>query len=120
MNLRGKLISEISDKKFIKTENGEFPQYIEIKIYEKGTYTYTVWDDCFNHLDEFVNFTLSEVYHQMISDYYGTINENELWIPIFDEKSENTYRFDGEGATQDLRIVVRENGLIIVASYDCT
>jgi hypothetical protein len=120
VNLRGKLISEKTEEKQIKTENGEFPEYFEYKYYENGTYTYTSWDGCFDHVTEYKNLTLSEVYHQMVSDYYGLVGDNESWIPIFQGKEGNIIKFEGEGATQDLKIEIKENGIFIVSSYDCT
>ena len=120
LNLRGKLISEKSEEKQIKTENGVFPKYFEYKYYENGTYTYTSWDGCFDHVTEYKNLTLNEVYHQMVSDYYGIMGDNETWIPIFQGKEENIIKFEGEGATEDLKIETKENGIIVVSSYDCT
>jgi len=32
----------------------------------------------------------------------------------------NFIKFEGEGATEDLKIELKENGKIIVSSYDCT
>lgn len=120
VNLIGKLISEKTEEKQINTKNGEFSKFFEYRYYENGTYTYTAWDGCFDHVTEYKNLTLNEVYHQMVSDYGGLMNENEFWIPIFQEKTENILRFEGEGATQDLKIELIENGVIIVSSYDCT
>ena len=120
VNLIGKLISEKTEEKQIHTKNGEFSKFFEYRYYENGTYTYTAWDGCFDHVTEYKNLTLNEVYHQMVSDYGGLMNENEFWIPIFQEKTENILRFEGEGATQDLKIELIENGVIIVSSYDCT
>ena len=56
----------------------------------------------------------------MVRDYGGIMNVNEFWIPIFQEKSGNFIKFEGEGATEDLKIEIKENGKIIVSSYDCT
>jgi hypothetical protein len=120
INLLGELTDKKEEKKLIKTENGEFPKYFEYKYYENGTYTYTAWDGCFDHVTEYKNLTLNEVYHQMVSDYGEIMNENEFWVPIFQEKSENFIKFEGEGATEDLKIELKENGKIIVSSYDCT
>jgi hypothetical protein len=120
INLLGKLTDKKEEKKLVKTDNGEFPKYFEYKYYENGTYTYTAWDGCFDHITEYKNLKLNEVYHQMVSDYGGIMNVNEFWIPIFQEKSGNFIKFEGEGATEDLKIEVKENGKIIVSSYDCT
>jgi hypothetical protein len=123
INLLGKLNEKKEEKKLIKTDNGEFPKYFEYKYYENGTYTYTAWDGCFDHVTEYKNLNLNEVYHQMLSDYaqvFNTIDGDELWLPVFIEKSGNTIRFEGEGATQDLKMELNENGLITVSSYDCT
>ena len=120
INLLGNLTDKKEEKKLIKTENGEFPKYFEYKYYENGTYIYTAWDGCFDHKTEYKNLTLNEVYHQMVSDYGVLMNENEFWTPIFQEKSRNLIKFEGEGATEDLKIELKENGKIIVSSYDCT
>jgi hypothetical protein len=120
INLLGKLTDKKEEKKLVKTDNGEFPKYFEYKYYENGTYTYTAWDGCFDHITEYKNLKLNEVYHQMVSDYGGIMNVNEFWIPIFQEKSGNFIKFEGEGATEDLKIEIKENGKIIVSSYDCT
>jgi hypothetical protein len=120
INLLGKLTDKKEEKKLIKTENGEFPKYFEYKYYENGTYTYSAWDGCFDHITEYKNLSLNEVYHQMVSDYGGIMNENEFWTPIFQEKYGNFIKFEGEGATEDLKIELKENGKIIVTSYDCT
>ena len=120
INLLGKLTDKKEEKKLVKTDNGEFPKYFEYKYYENGTYTYTAWDGCFDHITEYKNLKLNEVYHQMVSDYGGIMNVNEFWIPIFQEKSGNFIKYEGEGATEDLKIEIKENGKIIVSSYDCT
>ena len=121
INLLGNLINKKEEKKLIKTENGKFPKYFEYKFYENGNYTYTSWDGCFDHITKYKNLTINEVYHQMISDYGGLMNENEFWIPTFQESSiGNTLKFEGEGATEDLKIEIKENGIIEVSSYDCT
>jgi hypothetical protein len=123
VDLKGNLIDEKEEEKKIKTENGVFPKYFEYKYYENGTYTYKSWDGCFDHITEYKNLTISEVYHQMVSDYginMSDINGTSFWIPIFKEKSGNFIKFEGEGATQDLKIELKENGNIIVSSYDCT
>ncbi len=56
----------------------------------------------------------------MVSDYYGLMSDNNTWIPIFQGKEGNTIKFDGAGATQDLEIQIKENGIFIVSSYDST
>tara|TARA_R110002051_G_scaffold290310_2_gene353661 strand:+ start:339 stop:1037 length:699 start_codon:yes stop_codon:yes gene_type:complete len=119
INLLGKLTNKKEEEKLIKTENGEFPKYFEYNYYENGTYTYTAWDGCYNHVTEYKNLSLNEVYHQMVSDYGGIMNENELWTPLFLEKSGNFIKFEGEGATEDLKIELKD-GIILVSSYDCT
>ena len=120
INLLGKLIDEKDEKKLIITENGEFPKYFEYKYYENGTYSYTAWDGCFDHITEYKNLFLNEVYHQMVSDYYGIMSDNATWIPKFQVKEGNVIKFEGEGATEDLKIELKENNSIAVSSYDCT
>ena len=123
INLLGKMTGKKEEEKLIQTENGEFPKYFEYKYYENGTYTYTAWDGCFDHITEYKNLTLNEVYHQMVSDYVvimTEVNGTSFWIPIFQEKSGNIIKFEEIGATQDLKIELKENEIIIVSSYDCT
>ncbi|MFH4969400.1 hypothetical protein V8G61_14435 [Gaetbulibacter sp. M240] len=120
INLLGIMTDKKKEEKLIQTENGEFPKYFEYKYYENGTYTYTSWDGCFDHVTEYKNLTLNEVYHQMVSDYYGLMGDNETWIPIFQGKEGSIIKFEGEGATEDLKIETKENEIIVVSSYDCT
>lgn len=120
IDLLGNLIEKKEDKKTIKTDQGEFPKYFEYKFYENGIYTQTSWDGCFDHNTKYKNLSLSEVYHQMVSDYGIMMNGNEFQVPMFVEKSGNTLKFEGEGATEDLKIEIRDNCTIVVSSYDCT
>ncbi|MGM0391513.1 MAG: hypothetical protein ACQEQB_07180 [Bacteroidota bacterium] len=120
IDLLGSLIEKKDDKKTIKTDQGEFPKYFEYKFYENGIYTHTSWDGCFDHNTEYKNLSLSEVYHQMVSDYGIMMNGNEFQVPMFKEKSGKILKFEGEGATEDLQIEIKDNGTIVVSSYDCT
>ena len=123
INLLGKVTEKKEEKKLVKLENGEFPQYIEYKYYENGTYTYSSFGGCFDHLTEYKNLSLNDVYHQMVSDYAIIsidVNETSIRIPRILEKTDNIINFEGEGATEDLKIELKENGGIIVSSYDCT
>lgn len=120
IDLLGSLIEKKEDKKTIKTDQGEFLKYFEYKFYENGIYTHTSWDGCFDHNTEYKNLSLSEVYHQMVSDYGIMMNGNEFQVPMFVEKSGYTLKFEGEGATEDLKIEIKDNGTIVVSSYDCT
>ena len=120
INLLGKLTDKKEEEKLVKMDNGEFPQYFEYKYYENGTYTYSSFDGCFNHKTEYKNLTLSQVYHQMVSDYYGIMGDSETWIPVFQGRDGNIIKFEGEGATEDLKIKIKENGILTVSSYDCT
>lgn len=112
INLLGKLLSEKNEKEIVKTQNGEFPKHLEFKYYEYGTYSYTAWDGCFGHVTEYKNLSINEVYHQMVSDYGP--------VPAFQEKTGTIIKFESDGATQDLKIEIRENGTMVVSSYDCT
>jgi len=120
IDLLGELTNKKEDEKLIKTENGEFPKYFEYRYYENGTYSYTAWDGCFNYATEYQNLNLNEVYHQMVSDHGGIMYGKDFWVPIFQEKIGDVIKFEGEGATQDLKIEIKENGIIVVSSYDCT
>ena len=120
INLLGKLMDKKEEKKLIKTDNGEFPKHFEYKYYENGTYTYIAWDGCFDHITEYKNLTLNEVYHQMINDYGVQFSDGEFKIPTIREYTGKIIEFDAEGATKDLKIELKENGNITVSSYDCT
>lgn len=120
MNFLGKLVREEAAEKKVKTPNGEFTKWFEYKYYENGTYTNIAWDGCFEHLSEYINLTLNEVYHQMSSDYAVIKNGDQLLIPEFIEKVKNIIEFGVEGATEDLTIELKEDGSIMVMSYDCT
>ncbi|NJY64307.1 hypothetical protein HC174_16335 [Salinimicrobium sp. CDJ15-81-2] len=120
INVLGSLIEKKEEEKMVKTDQGEFPKHFEYKFYENGIYTYTSWDGCFDHVTEYKNLSLSEVYHQMVSDYGIMMNGNEFQVPMFKEKSGNTLKFEGGGATEDLQIEIKDNGTIVVSSYDCT
>lgn len=120
VDLLGKLTKEKAEEKRVKTPGGEFPKYFEYKYFENGTYTYIAWDGCFTHIKEYNSLTINEIYHQMVSDYGIQLNGNEFSIPAFLEKAESKIKFDGKGATQDLTIEFKENGSIVVSSYDCT
>ena len=120
INLRGKLLSTETEEKQTETPMGNFPKYFEYKYYENGNYTYIEWDGCFDHIYEYKNLSINEVYHQMVSDYSKLINENEISVPSFFEKVDNNMKFEGVGATQDLTFECKENGISVVSSYDCT
>lgn len=123
INLLGNLLDEKEKEEIIKVENGEFPKYYKYKYYENANYSYTSWDGCYNHITKYKNLTLNEVYHQMLSDYVillNTTNGNELCVPKFLEKSGNSIKFESEGASQDLQILIIDSGIFEVSSYDCT
>lgn len=120
INLLGKLINEEEKEEVISTDNGEFVKYSESEYYENGSYTNTTWDGCFYHMTKYHNLSLNEVYYQMVSDHGTMTDENEFMFPIFQERSANTLKFEGYGATEDLKIELLENGIILVSTYDCT
>ena len=121
INLLGKLTHKKEEEKLIKTEKGEFPKYVEYKYYENGIYTYSEFDGCFDHITKYKNLTFSEVYHQMVSNYGGEMNENDFKTPKLLELNDNYLKFDVLiGATQDLKIEIQEDSTFIVSSYDCT
>nr|WP_315198496.1 hypothetical protein [uncultured Flavobacterium sp.] len=119
-NLLGNLISEKSSRVNVKTKNGVFPKIIKTKIYKNGIETEIAWDGCFNHKTEYRKFKFNEVYHQMVNDYIIVEDKGKFLIPVFDGKSGNVFKFSVEiGLTEDLKIEVKENDLIIISSYDC-
>lgn len=120
LNLLGKLIRKETAEKKVKTPNGEFPKHFEYKYHENGTYTNIAWDGFFDHITEYKKLTLNEVYHQMSSEYVVIMNGDQLLVPEFIEKAENKIKFAVEGATEDLTIELKEEGSIMVTSYDCT
>ncbi|MGM0634929.1 MAG: hypothetical protein ACQESK_02600 [Bacteroidota bacterium] len=123
INILGKLLDEKTEEETVKTENGKFPKHYKYKYYENATYISTAFDGCFDHLTNYKNLTLNEVYHQMLSDYAAvsqTIEGKKIRVPEFKEKSGNIIKFEGGGATQDLQIKIIDNKKIEVSSYDCT
>lgn len=123
IDILGKLISKKEEEKDIKTDNGVFPKFFEYRFYENGKYTYTAWDGCFDHVTEYHNFNINEVYHQMVSDYGVILNDKDgsnFWVPKYENKTENILNFESMGATQELKIKIISEGIYEVSSYDCT
>ncbi|MCA6073809.1 hypothetical protein [Fulvivirga sedimenti] len=115
---------KINDRIVKRTEKyGDAVYELEdiITEYENVTYTYTAFDGCFDHIYAYRNLTLSEVYH-LLTIHHLNINETELEIlfPRFIEKRGNEYLFQGEGATEDLKLTENEDGSLSISSYDCT
>ena len=108
-------------KRIEKFDNKEYEIEDEITEFENVKYTYTAFDGCFNHIYLYRNLTLSEVYHQL-TVHQIVINETDkkIELPKFIEKKGNEYLFEGEGATQDLKIINNKDGTFTVSSYDCT
>lgn len=120
-DLKGKLLDQKEEEKKIKNEEGEFPIHMTFEYYENGTYSRKFFDGCFDHIWEFKNLSLSEVYHQMLNDYSEYSSNLEFSSPVFTEKSGNIIRFQvKDGPTEDLKIEIKENGTFEVSSYDCT
>lgn len=118
LSLLGNLLEETSETKKVTLENGEFENFVQTKKYENGIYTYSSFDGCFNHITEYRELTINEVYYQVVSDYGNEIETYNL--PRFLEKEGNIIRLEGEGATTDLQIEVKNDGTFKVSSYDCT
>ncbi len=120
-DLKGKLVDQKEEEKKIKNQGGEFPIHLTYEFYENGTYSRKFFDGCFDHLTEYKNLSLNEIYHQMINDYSQLTTSLEFSGPVFTEKSGNIIRFQvKDGPTEDLKIEIKENGIIEVSSYDCT
>lgn len=120
-NIDGKKKTMRVVKRTVKYGNQEYEIEDEITEYENVTYTYTAFDGCFDHHYLYRNLTLSEVYHQLTVNQV-VINETEMKIeiPNFIKKVGDEYLFEGEGATEDLKLIKNEDGSITVSSYDCT
>ena len=122
-DIHGKEKSKRIEKRIEKFDNKEYEIEDEITEYENVTYTYTAFDGCFDHVYVYKNMSLSEVYHQLTIHNF-VINEtaegNFIEIPKFKEKKENEYLFEGEGATQDLKLIDNKDGTYTISSYDCT
>lgn len=120
-NINGPEKNKRTEKRTGKFDDGGFELEDEITEFENTTLTYTAYDGCFNYSYLYRNFTLSEVYHQLIVNQV-VINETEMKIeiPRFIEKKGNQYHFEGEGATEDLKIIDNNDGTFTVSSYDCT
>ncbi|KOY52403.1 hypothetical protein I602_1963 [Polaribacter dokdonensis DSW-5] len=122
-DIDGKEKSKRIEKRIEKFDNKEYEIEDEITEFENVTYTYTAFNGCFDHIYVYKNLTLNEVYHQLTVNSV-VINEtkdgNFIEIPRFTEKKGNEYLFEGEGATQDLKIIVNKDGTFTISSYDCT
>jgi hypothetical protein len=120
-DIDGKEKNKRIEKRIEKYDNKEYEIEDEITEFENVTYTYTAFDGCFDHTYLYKNLTLSEVYHQLTVNQV-VINETDMKIeiPRFIEKKGNEYLFEGEGATQDLKIIDNKDGTFTVSSYDCT
>ncbi|HEX8429545.1 hypothetical protein [Hymenobacter sp.] len=126
----------LGTKKSARTENEKVaaanknsaPEYAvhETTEYASGTYTMTTHDGCFDHVYSFRRLTLPEVYHHMISSYsgYSSFNPKKLMQPKLISRKGNVYTFTcGFGdsdAAQDLKLTVKDNGVITISSNDCT
>ena len=120
-DIQGKEKNKKTVKRIEKFDNKEYEIEDEITEFENVKYTYTAFDGCFNHIYLYRNLTLSEVYHQL-TVHQIVINETDkkIELPKFIEKKGNEYLFEGEGATQDLKIINNKDGTFTVSSYDCT
>lgn len=120
INLLGDTIATRTEIRIEKYGSEEFEREYEITEYTNGTYTYSAFDGCFDHCVTFKNLILSEVYHHMANSYANFNDKGESFTPTFDARAGNEYLFHSIGATQDLKIVEKENGEFVVSSYDCT
>ena len=122
-NILGKEKSKKIEKRVEKFDNKEYEIEDEITEFENGTYTYTAFDGCFDHVYVIKNMTLNEVYHQL-TFHNIIINEtkegNFIEIPKFIQKKGNEYLFEDNGATQELKIIENKDGTFTISSYDCT
>lgn len=122
-DILGKEKSKRTEKRIERFDDTEYEIEDEITEYENGTYTYTAFDGCFDHVYVYRNMTLGEVYHHLtlknvMIDVTG--GASDVVIPMFKEKKGNEYLFEDEGATQNLKIIENEDGTFTVSSYDCT
>lgn len=111
------------EKRYEKFDGKEYEIEDEITEYENGSYTYTAFDGCFDHVYIFKNMTLNEVYHQLINLYFfagQTENGRQIEIPKFFKKTINEYYFNSIDATQDLKLIDNQDGRFTISSYDCT
>jgi len=120
IDLLGKKLNDKIVERIITIEKHEYQVQDKITEYENGTYTYKAFDSCFDHLTEYRNLELNEVYHQMVSKYCIYSSKGEYLIPVFQVRIGKTIKFESQGATQDLQIELKEDGIIKVSSYDCT
>ena len=120
-DIDGKEKNKRTKKRIVKYNNKEYEIEDEITEYENVTYTYTAFDGCFNHTYLYKNLTLSEIYHQLTVNCV-VINETDMKIeiPRFIKKNGNEYLFEGEGATESLKIIDNKDGTFTISSYDCT
>ena len=120
VDLLGTKLNDKIVERIITIEGREYHVQDKITEYENGIYTYKAFDNCFDHLTEYRNLELNEVYHQMVSRYSIFSYSGGYLLPVFQERIGKIIKFGSQGATEDLKIELKENGIIKVSSYDCT
>lgn len=122
-DILGKELNKRIKKRSVTINHQEYEYEDEITEFENGTYTFTAFDGCFDHVYVFRHLSLSEVYHQL-TFLYVVLNESEeehfIEIPMFIEKKGNEYLFDSGEATQNLKIIDNKDGTFTISSCDCT
>lgn len=91
--------------------------------YANGTYTYTAYDGCFDHVYVFTNLTLAEAYHQLMNSHSNYENGALRQPRLRARKGREILFENGEvagDASQDLKLVIRPDKRIELRSYDCT
>ncbi|RSK48429.1 SH3 domain-containing protein [Hymenobacter rigui] len=96
---------------------------VTITQFANGTYTYTAYDGCFDHVYVFTTLTLAEAYHQMINSHSAYEN-GKLRQPQLSARKGKEILFENKevagDASQDLKLVIRPDKRIELRSYDCT
>jgi hypothetical protein len=108
------------EETIVKTETAGYPKNYVKEYYKNGTITYTKMDGCTERFAVYTNLTLSEVYHQMISDFGSEITKNDFKAPQFQTQKDNFLLFNVLiGPVDELKIKIKENGVFTISSHTC-
>lgn len=95
----------------------DFEIQTEIEFYRNGSYSYTSFDGCFDHVYEFNNIEFNKALLIAMSMYSDDFN-GDLYTPQFSEEQNGSIMFWGTEATVQVIITKTEQGWKIF-SYDC-
>jgi len=112
---------KLNDTILIETkiiDKREFKIETEIEYYVNGSYEYTAFDGCFDHIHKFTNIEFNKALLIAMSMYSSNLN-GDIYTPEFSEEQDGVIMFWGIEATVQVVITRIKNGWEIY-SYDCT